>query len=234
MAGRGAVDVRPVVQAPSGAAASVSEPGPQRGEPMLHRLRMTHPSTVGHLPPDLHPACVAIRRPTRVRRVRKPNRRRTATTNTVEIFHRDKRVASHRRRFDRQPSTVPGHVPSAHRAHAEWLPSRLIGWAEKVRPATGQLVTQILQSRPHPEQGYCPCLGIMQTGATSRKHPVRGGLHPRAGARLLPLQTVKNIRSAGQDRLPLEPPAETNPTPTHANIRDADYYAATHEEEDRC
>ena len=46
-------------------------------------------------------------------------------------------------------------------------------------------------------------------------------------------QTVKNILSAGQDRLPLEPPAETNPTPTDANIRDAEYYATTHEEEDR-
>ena len=36
------------------------------------------------------------------------------------------------------------------------------------------------------------------------------------------------------DRLPLEPPAETNPTPTHANIRGADYYATTTTEEDRC
>ena len=39
--------------------------------------------------------------------------------------------------------------------------------------------------------------------------------------------TVKNILAAGQDRLPLEPPAETTPTPTHANIRGAAYYAAT-------
>ena len=34
--------------------------------------------------------------------------------------------------------------------------------------------------------------------------------------------TVKNILATGQDRLPLEPPAETAPTPTHANIRNAD------------
>ena len=34
--------------------------------------------------------------------------------------------------------------------------------------------------------------------------------------------TVKNILAAGQDHLPLEPPAETAPTPTHANIRNAD------------
>ena len=157
------------------------------------------------------------------------------TTNTVEIFHRDKRVASHRRPYDRQPSTVPGQIPSAHRAHAEWSPSRLIGWAEKVGPSTGQFVAQILQSRPHPEQGYRPCLGIMQSGATSREHPVRGAACTRALALgFCRYQTVKNILSAGQERLPLELPAETNPTPTHASIRGADYCAATHEEEDRC
>ena len=47
-------------------------------------------------------------------------------------------------------------------------------------------------------------------------------------------QTVKNILSAGQDHLPLEPPAETNPMPTHADIHGADYYATTTTEEDRC
>ena len=47
-------------------------------------------------------------------------------------------------------------------------------------------------------------------------------------------RTVKNILAAGQDRLPLEPPAETTPTPTHANIRGANYYAPTAAQEDRC
>ena len=118
--------------------------------------------------------------------------------------------------------TVAEHMPSAHRAHAEWSPSRLIGWANKVGTATGKLVAQILQSRPHPEQGYRPCLGIMQLG---RRH---GNIRLEAAcARALALgscryQTVKNILSAGQDHLPIEPPTETNPTPTHANIRNAD------------
>ena len=43
------------------------------------------------------------------------------TTNTVEIFHRGMRVASHRRRSDRQPSTVAEHIPSAHRVRARLL-----------------------------------------------------------------------------------------------------------------
>ena len=157
------------------------------------------------------------------------------TTNTVEVFHRDKRVASHRRRYDHQPSTVAEHMPSAHRAHAEWTPSRLIRWAEKVGPQTARLVSRILHSRPHPEQGYRSCLGIMQLG---RRH---GSARLEVvSARALALdshrfRTVRNILAAGQDRLPLEPRAETNPTPMHANIRGADYYAAAAtSEEDRC
>ena len=111
------------------------------------------------------------------------------TTNTVEIFHRDKRIASHRRRYDRQPSTVAEHMPSAHRAHAEWSPSRLIGWANKVGTATGKLVAQILQSRPHPEQGYRPCLGIMQLG---RRH---GNVRLEAAcARALALGSCRYLR----------------------------------------
>ena len=155
------------------------------------------------------------------------------TTTTVAVFFKGRRVSSHRRRYDGQPSTVAEHMPSAHRAHAEWTPSRLIRWAEKVGPATGELVARILESRPHPEQGYKAVLGLMRLG--------RQYGNPRldaASARAIALgscrfHTVKNILATGQDRRPLEPPAETAPTPTHANIRNADYYAATNEE-DRC
>ena len=49
----------------------------------------------------------------------------------------------------------------------------------------------------------------------------------RPGARLRSLPDLcRNILAAGQDQLPIEPRAETNPTPMHANIRGADYYAA--------
>ena len=114
------------------------------------------------------------------------------------------------RRYDGQPSTVAEHMPSAHRAHAEWTPSRLIRWAEKVGPATGELVTRILESRPHPEQGYKAVLGLMRLG---RQHG-----NPRldaASARAMALgscrfHTVKNILAAGQDHLP----RRREPSPT--------------------
>ena len=155
------------------------------------------------------------------------------TTTTVEVFFKGRRVASHRRRHDGQPSTVAEHMPSAHRAHAEWSPSRLIRWAEKVGPSTGELVTRILESRPHPEQGYKAVLGIMRLGRQHGSDRLDAACARAIALRSCRFHTVKNILATGQDRLSLEPPAETAPAPVHDNIRGADYYAATAEEE-RC
>jgi transposase len=42
-----------------------------------------------------------------------------------------------------------------------WTPSRLVRWAATVGPAVAELAETILRSRPHPEQGYRACLGLM-------------------------------------------------------------------------
>ena len=82
---------------------------------------------------------------------------------TVEIFHRGQRVAAHLCSFVRGAHTTdPAHMPKAHLAHREWSPSRLIAWARTVGPQTAALVEAILASRPHPEQGYRSCLGILR------------------------------------------------------------------------
>ena len=67
------------------------------------------------------------------------------TASIVEVYYKGRRVTSHRRRYDHKPSTLSEHMPSAHRAHAEWTPSRLISWAEKTGPKTGRLVEEIMK-----------------------------------------------------------------------------------------
>ena len=155
------------------------------------------------------------------------------TATTVEVYFKDKRVASHTRRYDHQPSTLPEHMPSAHRAHAEWTPSRLIHWAEKSGPATGRLVEGILRSRPHPEQGYRACLGLMRLGRRYGAPRLEAACERAELLRSYSYRTVKNILASAQDRLPFESGLSGQaPTPTHDNIRGADYYAAR--EEDEC
>ena len=102
-----------------------------------------------------------------------------ATAATIEVFCKGRRVASHVRRPGRgQFATLVEHMPRAHRAHAEWTPSRLIAWAEQTGPATGRLVAGILERRPHPEQGYRACLGLMRLGRAHGAGSPRGGVCP--------------------------------------------------------
>jgi transposase len=87
------------------------------------------------------------------------------SAQVVEIFHKGKRVASHQRSLLKgRHRTVAAHMPKAHRHSAAWTPQRLIRWAAQSGGATAQVVETILASRPHPQQGFRACLGIMRLG----------------------------------------------------------------------
>jgi transposase len=107
----------------------------------------------------------------------------------VEIFHRGRRVAGHRRsRVRGGHTTQDAHLPERHRAHLAWNRERLIAWAARTGPATAELVTAIMASRPHPELGYRSCLGILRLAQPLPDWSGRGCLPARAAHRrpLLP------------------------------------------------
>src|ERR1700722_13168072 len=84
------------------------------------------------------------------------------SASTVEVFHRNVRVASHVRSYQRGAhTTLPQHMPRSHRAHAEWTPMRLINWGASIGANTCAVVEHLLKSKPHPEQGYRACLGLL-------------------------------------------------------------------------
>ncbi len=58
-------------------------------------------------------------------------------------------------------STRNEHMPEAHRQHATWTPERLLEWAGHIGSETHSYVLHILNSRPHPEQSYRFCLGLL-------------------------------------------------------------------------
>ena len=147
------------------------------------------------------------------------------TQQTVEVFFKGHRVASHGRLVGRgRYSTQVAHRPHAHRAHAEWTPSRLIAWAEQAGAATGRLVAGILERRPHPEQGYRACLGLMRLGRIHGTDRLEAACQRAERLRSYRLRTVEHILKNQQDRLPLEDPAPARPVLTHENVRGAIYY----------
>jgi len=156
------------------------------------------------------------------------------SSTVVEIYYKGRRLESYPRRYDHQPTTRPEHMPSSHRAHAEWTPSRLVHWAEKSGPACGRLVCGILKSRPHPEQGYRACLGLMRLGKRYGAERLEAACERAEHLRSYSYRTVKNILASSQDRLPLEEGiSDTAVTLNHDNVRGAWYYAAA-AKEDEC
>jgi transposase len=82
---------------------------------------------------------------------------------TVEVFHKGRRVAAHlRSKVQHRHTTVPEHMPSAHRRYAEWTPDRITREAAGIGPATAQLIETIMHAKPHPEQGFRAALGILR------------------------------------------------------------------------
>ena len=86
-----------------------------------------------------------------------------ATAHTIEVFHHGRRVAAHARRYGGpRHGTLPEHMPSAHRRYAEWTPERLQRDARGVGPNTEALIIAVMKRRPHPEQGFRTCLGVLR------------------------------------------------------------------------
>jgi transposase len=146
------------------------------------------------------------------------------SATTVEIFHEGQRVAAHTRSAVRgMHTTEPAHMPKAHRAHREWTPSRFIRWAATVGPQTAALVVAILADRPHPEQGYRSCLGILRLARAYEPERLEAACARALTAGARSYRHVAAILKHGLDRV-----APTNATPTtrlrHANIRGRAYY----------
>ena len=145
------------------------------------------------------------------------------TAATVEIFHRGKRVASHRRSVrPHRPTTVAEHMPSSHRRYRDWTHERIRREASSVGDNTAILVDVILRSRPHPEQGFRSCIGIL--GLVKRFSAVRVDA---ACARALVLGTrsyssVAAILKNHRENAP--PPIGEAPILIHENIRGPGYY----------
>jgi transposase len=148
------------------------------------------------------------------------------TARTVELFHKGERVAAHLRGVGRgRHTTVPEHMPSAHRRHAEWTIERIGRTAAGIGPSTAKLTGLVLESRPHPEQGYRACLGILrlarQYGAERLEAACDRGLD--IGARSY--GSIQSILKHGLDRQPRRPsPQRELALPDHANLRGSRYY----------
>jgi len=144
------------------------------------------------------------------------------TSNTIEVFAGNNRIASHiRSAVKGRHSTKPEHMPAAHREYLAWTPQRMLDWAEKLGPNVAQLIEKLLNSRAFPEQG----LGILRLG----KHYGQQELE-NACQRALTFNAIsyKSIKSILDNKLETHIPSQETSLQQlkiiHSNLRGADYF----------
>lgn len=148
------------------------------------------------------------------------------TAKLIEVYCRGKRIASHIRSQQKGvATTLFEHMPVAHQKHQSWTPATLRRWASEVGPHTQALVSRLLDSKPHPEQGYRSCLGLIGLAREYGLGRLEAACQRAVAIGSPSRQSVADILKSGLDRLPVESPDESLPqTSLHANVRGAAYY----------
>jgi transposase len=148
------------------------------------------------------------------------------TARTIEIFHKGERVAVHRRGGLRgRHTTVPEHMPSSHRRYADWTFERLQREAAAVGPSTGRLVALILESKPHPEQGFRACLGILRLARQYGRDRLEAACDRGLDIGARSYGSIHSILQTGLDRTRSAPRSDQGALPLdHPNIRGSGYY----------
>lgn len=149
-----------------------------------------------------------------------------ATARTIEVFHRGRRVAAHQRRYGGpRHGTDPDHMPSAHRRYAEWTPDRFRRWAHSIGPSTEGLVIAILANRPHPEQGFRTCLGVLRLFKDIDAARAEAVAAYAVAIGALTYKSIASIIASNRDRRPEQRRGAADTTVIdHPNLRGPGYF----------
>jgi transposase len=146
------------------------------------------------------------------------------TDTTVELFHRGKRVAAHARSFRAgRPTTLEEHRPKVHQKYLQWTPSRIVSWAAKTGPNCAKVVAHIMASRPHPEQGFRSCLGIIRLGKGAGVVRLEAACGRALHFGTCSYVSIKSILQNHLEDQPLEQELALH-SPPHDNLRGSPYY----------
>lgn len=143
----------------------------------------------------------------------------------VQIFHRNRMVASHRRNAARGlHTTVSEHMPPHHRHQAEWTPERFESWAQRSGPGVCEFVVTLLGTRQHPEQAFRSCRGLMSLAKKYGDERLNAACLRALELGAHRFKHVKNILGRGLDKEALQVPESTRSAGHHENVRGASYY----------
>ena len=149
----------------------------------------------------------------------------TYTSRTVEVYHNNLRIASHKRnRHAYGYTTDNNHRPNNHKFIADWTPERFIKWAQKTSPEVEQVISKIMDSRQHPEQAYRTCMGLLNLQKKYDKQDYIKACKKALTLDCLSYKFIKNVLDTKAFNLDTEQELELMQIPEHKNIRGKEHY----------
>jgi transposase len=147
------------------------------------------------------------------------------TENTIKLYNKGQRIASHPRSWLKgRHTTLDTPRPEAHQHYGNWSPERFMSWAEKIGPATRQVISAVLHERRHPEQGYRSCLGLLRLAKAYRDARLEAACTRALLLGTYRYKSIESILKHGLDSKPVEVAEESMLPQQHENVRGSGYY----------
>jgi len=142
------------------------------------------------------------------------------THKEIEIYHKNVRIALHRREPGvHQYTTNRDHMTPTHRFHDELSRERLISWAADIGPETKRCITAVLDVREVPQQAFKSCLGILNLPTTYSRARLEAACRRANEIGVPSYRNLKRILERGLDISGTESDESARSIPSHCNIR---------------
>jgi len=142
------------------------------------------------------------------------------TLSDVEVYYNNQRIAFHKR--DVRPykyTTVEQHRPKNHQYQAKWTPDRFLSWASNIAPEVEKTIRKILESRPHPEQAYNTCMGLLNLEKKYNREDYVKACTKALSVNCLTYKFIKNTLDSKSFNMDTEEELQQIGLPDHKNIR---------------
>jgi transposase len=142
----------------------------------------------------------------------------------VEFFYRYECIASHARvRSAHNYTTDPLHMATQHQVLAEWNPDYFLAQARSISKEVEFYIAQVLHKKPHPEQAYKSCQGILSFAKRVGHERLIKACQRAHAYGLYHFRAIDDILQRRLDLFDLEEDRQL-PMPDHENIRGKNYY----------
>lgn len=144
--------------------------------------------------------------------------------STVEIYYRYELIATHpRTRSPHNYTTQAEHLATQHKYAADWSPEHFLNQAKELHADIEKYIQQVLLRKPHPEQAYKSCQGILSFARRVGTACLLNACNRAADYGLYHYKIIEKILQKGLDQYDKEQEAE-KAMPVHENIRGNNYY----------